>query len=282
MARWLVACVCCLAVGACTPSEKDERIAEHSTEPHAASQPSSMAPATSSQVEVKAPDSSRVPEAPENDRPSAAPEKGRSVPYKPGITLNYEKLQVEVESQVVLRKGELELLAWSRAPVPKEHETILMVDAAPSDVYEALGLIGLTPGEPPRFDPDTMTARAATGDRVDVFVRYREKRRVIERSICDWAIDKSKEAPLAPRSWVFCGSFRTEKGTLAADVEGTLVTVVDFPSSLLSLAETHSESNTDLWLVANHDAIPAERTRVTLIFRAADNSTRAAPSEPPQ
>ncbi|MCA9257525.1 MAG: hypothetical protein KDA33_17880, partial [Phycisphaerales bacterium] len=171
MARWLVACVFCLAVGACTPSEKDERIADQSTEPRAASQPSSTAPATSSQVKDKAPGPSNAPERPVADQTSAAPEKGRSVPYKPGITLNYEKLQVEVESQVVLRKGELELLAWSKAPVPKEHETILMADAAPSDVYEALGLIGLTPGEPPRFDPDTKTAHAATGDRVDVFVR---------------------------------------------------------------------------------------------------------------
>lgn len=198
------------------------------------------------------------------------PSQPRSVEFKPGITLNYEKLQVEVQSQVILRRGELELLAWSKAPVPKEHETILVVDARPSDVYAALGLVGLTPGTPPRFDTETGKPIPATGDRVDVFVRYRKNGRDVEHSICDWAIDKSRETPLARRPWVFCGSHRTENGAFAADIEGTLVTVVDFPTSLLSLAETHSESNADLWLVANRDAIPEEGTPVTLILRAFD------------
>lgn len=195
--------------------------------------------------------------------------RAKRVDYKPGIVLNYPKLQVEVASQVILRRGDLELFAWSKAPVPKEHESILMVDAQPSDVYDALGLMGLTPGTPPRYDVEAQRPIPATGDRVEVLVRYKKKRRSVEHSICDWAIDKSREAPMTPRDWVFCGSYRTEQGAFVADSEGTLVTVVDFPSSLLSLAETHSESNADLWLVANTDAIPEEGTPVTLILRAA-------------
>lgn len=202
------------------------------------------------------------------------PSKPKRVEYKPGIVLDFAKLQVEVASQVILRQGELELLAWSKAPVPKGHETILMVDAKPSEVYEALGLIGLTPGSPPGYDAKAKKPIPATGDRVDVFTRYEKDGRGVEQSICDWAIDKSREAPMAKRSWVFCGSYRTDKGVMAADVEGTLVTVVDFPSSLLSLAETHSESNADLWLVANRDAIPKMGTPVTLILRAAKGETK--------
>ncbi len=194
------------------------------------------------------------------------------VAYKSGITLDYETVQVEIASKVILRQGELELFAWSRAPVPKEHETILLVDAKPSDIFEALGLIGLTPGTPPHFDLETRTAHAATGDRVDVLVRYTKGGRDVEHSICDWAIDKSREAPLAHRFWRFCGSHRTEKGAFAADIEGTLVTVVDFPTSLLALAESHSESNADLWLVANTDAIPEVGTPVTLILRPVDEA----------
>lgn len=204
--------------------------------------------------------------------PPAAESKPKRVEFKPGIVVDFSTLQVEVASQVILRHGDLELLAWSKAPVPKEHETILVVDAMPSDVYAALGLIGLTPGSPPRFDAETNAAVPATGDRVDVYVRYQKAGQEVEHSICDWAIDKSRDAPLAKRPWVFCGSYRTENGAFTADVEGTLVTVVDFPTSLLSLAESHSESNAELWIVANTDAIPERGTQVTLIFRAADGA----------
>jgi len=199
----------------------------------------------------------------------AASSTPRSVAYKPGITLNYEKMRVEIEAKVILRIGELELLAWSIAPTPKEHETILAMQAKSSAIFEALGLIGLTPGSPPRYDWETKTVHPATGDRVDVLVSYKRDGRRVEHSICDWALDKDRDAPMAKRPWVFCGSQRMENGALAADVEGTVVTVVDFPSSLLSLAESHSESNDELWLVANTEAIPEEGTAVTLILQPA-------------
>ncbi len=201
-------------------------------------------------------------DAPVTSRPA------RALAYKPGITLNYEKLQVEVESKVVLRQGELELLAWSVAPTPKEHETILASRAKPSDVYEALGLIGLAPGTPPRYDWEAQVSHPATGDAVDVLVAYERAGERVEHSICDWAIDRGREAPMEKRPWVFCGSHQTEQGAFAADIEGTLVTVVDFPSSLLSLGESHSDSDSALWLAANTDAIPPTGTDVTLILRA--------------
>ena len=256
---------CAIALQGCAPSNHRDGVAQQAAADRAASQPSPPDAPVAADSGVMASAS-----GPRRDRraDTRSESKPRSVEYNPGITLNFEKLQVEIDSQVILRRGELELLAWSRAPVPKEHETILVVDARPSDVFAALGLIGLTPGTPPRFDVETGTPRPATGDRVDVLVRYRKGRRDVEHSICDWAIDKSREKPLVRRPWVFCGSHLTDNGTFAADVEGTLVTVVDFPTSLLSLAESHSESNADLWLVANREAIPEEGTPVKLILRA--------------
>lgn len=204
-----------------------------------------------------------------NDASAPTPSKPKSVAYQPGITLNYEMMRVEIEAKVVLRVGELELLAWSIAPTPKEHETILAMRAKPSAIYEALGLIGLTPGSPPHYQWESKTFHPATGDLVDVLVAYEHNGTRAEHSICDWAIDKDRDAPMEKRSWVFAGSHKMENGAFAADIEGTVVTVVDFPSSLLSLADSHSDSNDALWLVANTDAIPDTGTTVTLILQAA-------------
>jgi len=193
---------------------------------------------------------------------------GNAVAYKSGITLNYEALQVEVDAKVILRQGELELLLWAESPTPKGHETILATKAKPSDIYEALGLMGLTPGSPPWFDYEKAVAHAAKGDQVEVRVRYQLDRQPIEHNICDWVTNKARQAPMERRNWVFCGSRREENGRFAADFEGTAITVVDFPSSLLSLAESHSESNAELWLVANAKRIPEIDTPVTVILRA--------------
>ncbi len=193
---------------------------------------------------------------------------GNAVAYKPGITLNYEALQVEVDAQVILRQGELELLLWAESPTPKGHETILATKAKPSDIYEALGLMGLTPGSPPWFDYEKGVAHAAKGDAVDVRVRYQLDNQHTEHNICEWVTNKARQAPMERRDWVFCGSRREENGRFAADFEGTVITVVDFPSSLLSLAESHSESNAKLWLVANAERIPEIDTSVTVILRA--------------
>ena len=197
---------------------------------------------------------------------------GNAVAYRPGITLNYEALQVEVDATVILRQGELELLLWADSPTPKAHETILVTKAKPSAIFEALGLMGLTPGSPPWFDYEEAVAHAAKGDAVDVFVRYQSNGQLIEHNICDWVTNKSKQQPMQQRNWVFCGSRREDDGRFAADFEGTVITVVDFPSSLLSLAESHSESNAELWLVANAERIPAIDTPVTVILRAVKNA----------
>ncbi|MCB9863863.1 MAG: hypothetical protein H6820_10950 [Phycisphaerales bacterium] len=269
MKRILAALLACaIACPACSPSHREDHVSDRSACDLADERSSQPAPANANTR--MGPSTATRPADPPASTVEAT--KPRRIEYKPGITLDYAKLQVEIDAQVILRRGELELFAWSKAPVPKEHETILVVDAKPSDVYAALGLIGLTPGTPPHFDAQTKMPIPATGDRVDVFVRYRKNNRDVEHSICDWAIDKSRDQPLTRRAWVFCGSHPTENGTFAADIEGTLVTVVDFPTSLLSLAETHSESNADLWLVANRDAIPDEGTPVKLILRAFDAS----------
>ena len=203
--------------------------------------------------------------------PTTKPAGLRIVEFAPGLRIDYRIPQVEIDAEVILRRGELELFAYSRAPTPKEHETILLLNLSPEAIYCALGLIGLTPGRPPRWLPETQTIQPATGDPVDVFVRHESDGRTVEVSACDWMLDLVKCRPVKQTHWLFTGSRRLDDGTFFANVEGTVVAVVDFDSALLALPRSYSSSNDQLWLGANTEVIPPAGTKVTLILRPAVN-----------
>ena len=90
--------------------------------------------------------------------------------YADGVRINWTERVVEVDAVVVLRKGALELLAC--APQTREHESILAVPGQPRRIYEALGLIGLSPGSPVRFDDESKKWVPASGQRLRLRLRY--------------------------------------------------------------------------------------------------------------
>lgn len=192
------------------------------------------------------------------------------VEFRPGIRIDYRVPQVELSCEVILRTGELELFAYAKSPTPKEHETILLMHVLPEHVYQALGLIGLTPGNPIMYDWETEKITEASGDPVDVLVRYERDGASVEEPATQWMLDLARQATMRPTHWIFTGSRKDERGRFAANVEGTVVTVVNFDTALLSLPESHSDSDDSLWLAARTEAIPPVGTSVTLILRPAD------------
>jgi hypothetical protein len=194
------------------------------------------------------------------------------VDYQHGVRINWRDRQVEVQGQVVLREGALELFACS--PHTREHESIVCIDARPLHVFQALGLIGINPGQPSLYNPDTREYQPAAGDPVEIEVDYvlegRNRREPIERWL---RRSRQGEKPgtgsdVQPLPWVFAGSFTGEEGTFAADPEGTVISLVDFGSSLIALPEYHSDSNAELWLEPATERIPPVKTPCTLIFRS--------------
>lgn len=174
---------------------------------------------------------------------------------------------MEIAGEVILREGPLELFAYAKAPAPKEHESIVLVRCKPERVFMALGLIGATPGKPLRWFHETETLRPASGDPIDVLVQYRDGKKDRVVPAVEWMLDAATRKPMPPTHWLFCGSERAESGEFMANMEGTLVTVVDFTTSVLGLPQQHSDSDSELWLMANDQAIPPIGTRVTLILR---------------
>jgi len=222
-------------------------------------------------------------------QPTSPPKSPDGVrPFAEGVRIDWPHLMVEMDAEVVLREGPLELFACS--PQTREHESILTVSARPLHIYQAMGLIGLTPGKPLRFDEAAKRWEGPTGDRVELRVRYTdESGRTITAYPENWVATAKPQALELTLHWVFAGSTNLsptspnppsagggdERGgegstaRFAADADGTIACLVDFESALIALEARHSADNEQLWLIANTAAIPPRGTKCTLLIRSA-------------
>jgi hypothetical protein len=187
--------------------------------------------------------------------------------FAEGVRIDWERRVVEVDASVVLREGMLELLACS--PQTREHESILVVKARPMHIYQAMGLIGLEPGSPVRYDASANRAYPPTGELLHVQIRYRE--RALERTVQarQWLREQKRNRPPQEIEWVFAGSAPRAGQEFPADVDGTVVCVVDFTSALIAVAGLHTADDEYLWLSANTEAIPPVGTPCTLLISSA-------------
>ncbi len=226
----------------------------------------------------------------------AAEHRGRSARLARGVVINWPKGQVEIDAEVVLREGVLELLAC--APGTKEHESILRVRARPFDVYKALGLLGLPDGNPPYFEAETQRVVPPRGTPVDCVVRYERDGREHEHDALEWLQPRDGSRDLRGAGWYYVGSAPPPGARFGADVYGTVVTVVPFGSALVLLARegeieppgaattrpgsarelddaAHDSAGDEWTLTPRGPRIPPERTPVTLILRPRAPRVRA-------
>ena len=196
--------------------------------------------------------------------PAPASRPAGPVKFQPGIRIDWNAREVLVDGQVILREGPIELFACS--PRTREHESIVLVSARPLHIFQAMGLIGLTPGHPPRVDIEREIFEGARGEPVEVLVRYALDGKSREEPIEHW-MQRADGSPLEPQDWVFAGGLTNEEGHYVTDHEGTVVAVVDFATSLVALPQRHSDRNDELWLAPATKNIPPLKTPVTLVLR---------------
>lgn len=160
----------------------------------------------------------------------------------------------------------------------REHESIVAVSARPLRIFEALGLVGLKPGAPVRYDERNRRWAAAQGDplRIDVVIRVDRTERTF--GIHEWMRHAGGGA-LERRDWVFAGSRRQPGGRFAADSDGTVICVVDFDSALIALPEAHTRDDAALWLEADPERIPPVGTACVLRISSAARG-RTATTQP--
>ena len=171
-----------------------------------------------------------------------------------------------LRARVAIKEGPLEHLLCSKGS--KDHESTLTTEAPPRVIHAGLILTGGEPGHPVRFDPKFAPP---TGSPIAIDLEWTgpdgKPRRADARS---WIKDVKTEKPLTT-DWVFAGSElfedpKTKQKIYAAD-DGDLITVANFPSSILDLPFRSSSSDADRGYVANTAAIPDRGTPVTISLK---------------
>lgn len=162
----------------------------------------------------------------------------------PAVVIDKDRKTVTIPAKVAPRqinaKGfdkvyPIEVIATYPYPAGKKaHETVVTIQAKPSDVHKALESLGLKPGKPARAAADKQT-----GPEVKIYLQVDKAPR---RPIESFVVDSKTNKPLAKVKWLFTGSAMIKPDpnkpeVYGADEMGTLIAI--FPVT----AETVIQSN---------------------------------------
>jgi len=184
-----------------------------------------------------------------------------------------DRTSVVMIGRVVLREGFLELLACRMGS--KEHESILSVRVTPQLIHAALLVVKARQGKPMQFSPDTETFVPASGDKIDMTLRWKDESGTDrEAKAQDWVWDMANspedaKKPMATH-WVFSGSREYQddegKNRYVADETGELFSLSNFVGAILDVPIQSSADNTRLLFGCFTERIPPLDTMVTIML----------------
>lgn len=211
----------------------------------------------------------------------------------PGIVIDAENRIVDVEAQVSLTDGSLELIACTEGT--KEHEAIVRINALPIHVHTALLLIGARNGNPAMRKPINEEKTRwmhfpPSGDPIHVFLAFEgEDGKIVERPISEFIkrtegdpympnfrskkTESEEEEPKEkfPDVFVFTGSHLVEgkdgKREYLADQSGHVITISTFGDEMLGLPDFQSRENGELVWEVDPTYLPELDTAVKLRLR---------------
>lgn len=211
-------------------------------------------------------------------------------PFRPHVRLDAATRTVEFDGIVPIAVGMpgspvvyLELVACT--PDTKEHESLVMTDARPSDIHAALLLTGLEPGSPASFkwDGTDLNVIQPEGPPIKVTLIWTSNTgQRHEDQISQWVTSEDSGQRFNPNNtpWLFAGSnIRDHRGQsiYEADYSGCVIGLTTFGSELLAYPEPISPDSNIVppeW-IADPTRVPPPGTQVTVRLQAATNeSTR--------
>lgn len=208
------------------------------------------------------------------DGPSTRPTTG--VAALKHLQLDLRRRRIVMDAEVCRRTGLLEFLVCRTGT--KEHESVLRTLALPSDLHAAFLALGLSPGRPARWSGEGEHAAflPPQGAAVKIALHWRDEkgkdRRAEARS---WIARTGERSTAPPKHWIFVGSEIFPDGSYWADMEGDVVSVANFGSSVLDVPFESSTSDEILEFQANPEAVPPVGTRVRIIFSPLPGAERA-------
>ena len=224
---------------------------------------------------------------PQADAPTSQPDPNseRIVNPFPDITVRLKPgdPSIEIRAWTCLDSGFVEQIACS--PQTREHESLLVVKAKPSQIHAALLMAGFAPGSPGRwtYENDVLGTVDPTGEKLAILIRYADAAKPenpIERPVRDWlrsaTTDPAQSRPFPEGPWVFGGSIirknpaHMEQGEhYVADMTGSIIGVVTFGDEVIGYSKVISDQESiesPLWEV-NPETIPPPGTEVVLVVR---------------
>ena len=206
----------------------------------------------------------------ESKAPDKAPAAATTMPARrvSPIALDLKKRTVSFTAEVCQREVMLEFMICRTGT--KEHESILRSDVLPSHIHAGLLAMGLTRGKPARWS----TGRDGVsrfgppqGPELDITLEWTDKDGKKHKNIAgDWLKGVGKKKLPGPKTWIFVGSDMLPDNTYAADINGEIVSVSNFSSSLIDVPFESSsdagEGNVQAEYSADPKAVPPIGTKV--------------------
>lgn len=211
----------------------------------------------------------------------------------PGVRVDLAGKAVEFDGVVPIDPHDretplvfLEVVVCSRNT--REHEALVVTEAAPSHVHAALLMLGAEQGAPGGWKRDETLQRtvpsAPRGSAVRVEFEYRGKSgKLVRENPADWICDVRTHRRLSGQVsgepvWVFAGSAIAPRPDgpgeyYKGDIEGTLVGLATFGTETLAWPKVFSPEaavEAPEW-IADASRVPALGTRVTVRLRLGDS-----------
>jgi hypothetical protein len=201
---------------------------------------------------------------------------------KSGVAVDAGKKSVSIDAKVAPRKlphldqiYPIEVVAcWAHPKGQKAHETVVTIEAKPSEVHQALESVGLKPGKPAKGE-----GASAEGPEVSVFIEVPApggggagKRLSIDKFLLD---PKTKKPFPKNVKFKFTGSIMRQEAPdkpakkYAADLTGTLVAIFPVTDETVLQSSLTMKEEKYLKLEVNTEALPKEGSPVKLVIEAA-------------
>jgi len=207
-----------------------------------------------------------------------------------GVSVNIEEWCVDVEASVSLTAGLLELVACIKDS--KEHESVVAVNAKPSQIHTALLLLNAKPGSPAMRkmigagDDAEWTDIQPRGGLVDVYLvidmpegkKEFPINRFIKKASDAYFLGRSVEHPdkkpefYPTHTFMFTGSLLVEREKnqprqYVADFSGNVISLVTFGDEMIATPEIHDDSNEALLWEVHGENLPEIGSPVKLRLR---------------
>ena len=183
------------------------------------------------------------------------------------IWIDFKSKQVILGGNICLTAGQLEMFACPAGT--KEHESVIAVNAAASEMHAALVALGIEPGKPCQWDPEY---KPASGPVIDIEIRWRDTKSqsTISRSAKQMIQDFHTKKPMI-HQWVFGGSELWEDPESGEKIyyanSGEMICLSNFSTASLDLNVESSQSNEGLLFQALTENIPPLGTKVYLVLK---------------